>query len=187
MLIYSKVRIHFDIEVGMKKMAITNKTLLQSLPNAEMCKKIPVLLEKHYGIQMANIWKFGINTGLRLSEMLTIKLENISGKKALITINKTRNDEMQEIFLPSEARELINSIRKAHPGSKYLFQSYRSRNVINKKSTPVTRQAVSLAFRGVGEILGIPLSPHMMRQIHIVQSIDQLDPSERKLIEFYLT
>lgn len=156
----------------MKKMEITNKSLRQLLPNAKMCEKIPVLLEKHHGIQMANIWKFGINTGLRLSEMLAIKLENISGNQALITICKTHTNEIQEIFLPSEAQKVINSIRKAHPDSKYLFQSYRSRNVTNKKSSPVTRQAVSLAFREVGEILGIQLNPHMMRQIHIVRAND---------------
>lgn len=152
----------------MKKMEITNASRMQLLPNAEMCERIPALLEKHYGIQMANIWKFGISTGLRLSDILEIKLESISGGKALVTMHKSRTGAVQEVFLPPEALEVISSIKKAQPDSKFLFQSHRSRNVANKKSSPVTRQAVSLAFREVGEILGIPLTPHMMRQIQIV-------------------
>ncbi len=154
----------------MKKIEIITKPL----PNAEMRERIPTLLGKHYGIQMANIWKFGVSTGLRLGDMLAIEMKSISDCKSLITIHKARTGETQELYLPLEATEVISSIRKAHPSSKYLFQSHRSRNVTNKKLSPVTRQAVSLAFREVGEILGIPLTPQMMRQIHIARYIDRL-------------
>jgi len=146
----------------------------KSFPNAEMHERIFTLLEKHYGIQMANIWKFGISTGLRLDDMLSIEMENISGRKALITIHKARTGKVLEIYLTPEAMEIINSIRETHPNSKYLFQSHRSRNVANKEPRSVTRQAVSLAFRGVGDILGMQLPPSMMRQIHIVRYINRL-------------
>lgn len=171
----------------MSKMEVTNKSPRQLLPNTKACEEIPMLLEKHYGIQMANIWKFGISTGLRLRDMLAIKFVNISGDKALVTMHKYCTGETKEIFLSSEALEVINSIKKEHPKSEYLFQSHRSRNVINKKSSPVTRQTVSFAFREVGRILDIRLTPHMMRKICILRSIDQFSPSEHKLMQTFLT
>ncbi|PTP74926.1 site-specific integrase [Vibrio splendidus] len=170
----------------MKQMDVIDKSLHQLLSNPEICERIPVLLEKHYGIQMAHIWKFGVNTGLRLIDMLEIELESISNGKALLTKHKQPNGPKQEVVFSPEALEVINSIRKAHSKSKFLFQSYRSRNVTNKKCAPVTRQAVSHAFREVGEILDIRLTPHMMRQIHMIRSMGQFSPSERKFMELYL-
>ncbi|MDA0155149.1 hypothetical protein ACPV5T_02945 [Vibrio astriarenae] len=170
----------------MRKFDIANDDYLRLLSSTEMCEMIPSLLEKHYGIQMANIWKFGVSTGLYLDIMLKIKMNSISDEKATVTTIKARTDETHEVFLPSEALDIIYSIRMAHPNSTYLFQSHRSRNIAKKISSPLTRQAVSLAFREVGKILGISITPRTMRQMHLVQSIDRLSPSERKLIESYV-
>tara|TARA_R110001583_G_scaffold1612_7_gene12722 strand:- start:1616 stop:2137 length:522 start_codon:yes stop_codon:yes gene_type:complete len=170
----------------MKEIKRTNEAQRQLISNKEMLERISVLLEKHHSIQMANIWKLGIITGLRLSNILEIKLENISSEKAFITKNKSLNGEMQEVILSSEALKIINSIRKANPDSEYLFQSLRSRNVTNKESRPLTRQAVNFAFKEVGDMLNIQLTPNMMRHSYITQFLSHLTPSEIKLTKYYL-
>ncbi|MGM6660503.1 tyrosine-type recombinase/integrase [Vibrio parahaemolyticus] len=150
------------------------------IKDQKVLSAIPTLLRKHYGDQMANIWVFGINTGFRISELLDIKMENIkvvvpnpleSRENVLIAFESktTRNGPLadSQISLNSQASDIVNSIRKAHPDAIYLFQSYRSRNVSNRVAGPITRQAVSQAFKVVGEILGIELTPYSMRKIYI--------------------
>ncbi|MCC4860124.1 hypothetical protein BCU71_07895 [Vibrio lentus] len=170
-------------------MEVANKAISKLVTNIEVYKRVPLLLEKHHSLQMANIWKFGVSTGFRIGDLLAIKFDDISGDQTFVTIFNQRNRETEKVFLAPDAIEIINSIKKATPNSEYLFQSHRSRNVDENKRRPLTRQAVSLAFRDVGEILGFPLTPHMMRQVRMVLPLRQLQltPSDQRFIEHYLT
>ncbi|MFA0896640.1 tyrosine-type recombinase/integrase [Vibrio cholerae] len=152
---------------------------MEEVKDMKVLSAIPTLLRKHYGDQMANIWMFGINTGFRISELLDIKMENVSEvsnplesrTNVIITFKSIKATHSpfadRQIELNSQASDIVNSIRKAHPDTIYLFQSYRSRNVRNREAGPITRQAVSQAFKEIGEILGIELTPYSMRKIFI--------------------
>ncbi|MEZ9723077.1 tyrosine-type recombinase/integrase [Vibrio splendidus] len=170
-------------------MEVTNKAKNKLVTNIEVYKRVPLLLEKHHSHQIAYIWKFGVSTGFRIGDLLAIKFDDISEDQTFVTIFNPRTRKTKKVLLAPEAIEIVNSIKKANPSSKYLFQSHRSRNVDKNKKRPLTRQAVSLAFREVGEILGIPLTPHMMRQVHMVQPLRrlQLTLSDQRFIEYYLT
>ncbi|MCG9702256.1 tyrosine-type recombinase/integrase [Vibrio natriegens] len=156
---------------------------ITAIKDKKVLSAIPTLLRKHYGDQMANIWVFGVNTGLSISELLNIKMENItvkvlnpidSRKNLLVAFEskKARNRSSRQILLNSKASDIVNSIRKAHPNAIYLFQSYRSRNVSNRAAGPITRQSVSQAFKEVGEILGIELTPNSMRKTYFNLSLE---------------
>ena len=123
---------------------------------------VSVLLTKRYGEQMADIWNFGVNVALRISDLLNIQLADIKGDKLVIQEGKT--DKKANILLNSKALEIVNSVRSRDPDSIYLFQSRRSRNITNKPAKPLTRQAVSAAFKDVGETLDIALGTHSMRK-----------------------
>ncbi len=159
----------------MKYIKFSNQPILELVVSEEALRKMPSLLKERHGRQMQNVWKFGIITGLRLNDMLDIKLEDISGDKLFVKSSKKRTTQRHEIFLPPEAKEIINSVKKEHPDSEYLFQSYPRWYKANKS---LTKQSVDFAFKDVGKILNVPLTTHMMRQIHIINSLKTYTSSE---------
>ncbi|TOI00535.1 tyrosine-type recombinase/integrase [Vibrio parahaemolyticus] len=145
------------------------------IPTSEQIKKIPILLKKHFGEQFADFWKFGLQTGFRTEEILNLRFAQFSYEQldrnpenrlftCEIESRRTRSKVRKQVLSPS-AEKIIRNIENKHPNSKFVFQSYRSRGVSNKRPQPLSRQAISHAFKEVGEILGIKLTPVTMRQL----------------------
>jgi len=122
---------------------------------------IPALLKKHHSKQMSDVWEFGLNVALRISDTLDIKFSDIVNGRLEIVEGKT--NKRASIALNSKALAIVDNIRQQHPLDVYLFQSRSSRN-LSGKIKPVSRQAVSTSFKNVGEILGIKLGTHSMRK-----------------------
>lgn len=132
--------------------AVKDKNILNS---------IPLLLKKHHGQQMSDIWEFGINVAIRISDTLNIKFSNIEHDRLLIVESKT--GKIADIPLNAKAMSIVESIRTKHPHSEYLFQSRNSRN-LGTKVKPLSRQAVANAFKDIGGIVGVQLGTHSMRK-----------------------
>jgi integrase len=127
-----------------------------------MLAVIPTLLSKNHSSQLSDVWSFGVNVALRISDLLSIKMSDIQGDRLSLTEAKT--GKMAHILLNSKALNIVDSVRSNHPNSTYLFQSMRSRNIINRDDKPISRQAVSTAFKDVGETIGVDLGTHSMRK-----------------------
>ena len=136
--------------------------------------KIAILLETHHSRQMSLIWEFGVNTALRISDLLSIKYSDIEGDRLKLKEGKTGKEA--NIKLNNKAQTIVQWLRSDYPDDIYLFQSH-SRNVRGVK--PLTRQAVGQALTAVGEMasVGINLGTHSMRKTrgyHLYQQTNDI-------------
>ncbi|MBN3964317.1 tyrosine-type recombinase/integrase [Pseudomonas gregormendelii] len=106
----------------------------------------------------ADIWRFGVNTALRISDLLSLPFADVKGDKLVIVESKT--GKSRTIHLNSSAKAIIERRMKAHPDHAFLFQVDSNR----AKNKPVSRVAVATAFKAVGDELGIQLGTHSMRK-----------------------
>ncbi|MCJ8293591.1 MAG: tyrosine-type recombinase/integrase [Colwellia sp.] len=141
--------------------AVTNKAQLEM---------IPVLLEKHYGQQSADIWSFGVQVALRISDLLSIEMTDIAGDILKITESKT--GKVQDIKLNFKAMEILNRVKTDYPNSVYLFQS-RTSNRVKGKVKALGRSTISASFKAIGEMIGLAIGTHSMRKTrgyHVYQA-----------------
>ena len=106
----------------------------------------------------ADIWRFGVNTALRISDLLTLTFENVQGNEMVIKEGKT--GKTRSIDLNVSAKALIERRRAAHPEHTFLFQVDSNR----AKNKAVSRVSVANAFKAVGDEMNIQLGTHSMRK-----------------------
>jgi len=106
----------------------------------------------------ADIWRFGVNTALRISDLLTLTFEDVHGDQLVIREGKT--GKIRSIDLNSAAKAIIERRRAAHPAHAYLFEVDSNR----AKGKAVSRVAVANAFKAVGDEMGLALGTHSMRK-----------------------
>lgn len=119
-------------------------------------------LEQHFGGRLfADVWVFGVNTALRISDLLSIKMADVARREVLALV-ESKTGKSRTIELNERALEVVNRRLAEHPEHIYLFQSESNR--ARSLAKPVTRQSVARAFQEVGKILGIHLGTHSMRK-----------------------
>lgn len=106
----------------------------------------------------ADIWEFGINTALRISDLLTLTYTDVQGDK--LVIKEAKTGKTRQIDLNSSAKAIIARRRQAHPDHTFLFQVDSNR----AKGKAVSRVAVAQAFKAVGDEMGLQLGTHSMRK-----------------------
>lgn len=106
----------------------------------------------------ADIWRFGINTALRISDLLALTFEDVQGDK--LTIREGKTGKTREIDLNSGAKAIVGRRKAAHPSHTYLFEVDSNR----AKNKPVSRVAVANAFKAVGDEMNLQLGTHSMRK-----------------------
>ena len=106
----------------------------------------------------ADIWRFGVNTALRISDLLSLTFADVQGDK--LVIKEAKTGKTRSIDLNSSAKAIIGRRRKAHPDHTYLFEVESNR----AKGKAVSRVAVATAFKAVGDELSIQLGTHSMRK-----------------------
>jgi integrase len=106
----------------------------------------------------ADIWHFGLNVALRISDLLTVTMsEALTGK---LTIVEGKTSKPRIITLNEKARAIVKARAASHPEAIYLFQVNSNR----AKNKPVSRVAVAQAFKSVGDEIGVHLGTHSMRK-----------------------
>jgi len=135
---------------------------VETIKKPDTIQLISHLLEIRCSRQMADVWNIGLNLALRISDLLSIKFTDIQGDRLIITESKT--GKLANIKLNDKAIKSIKGIQQAHPMHIYLFQSYRSQQMINSLPKPLSRRSVTKAFAIVGEELKIKLGTHSMRK-----------------------
>ena len=116
------------------------------------------LLKKHRGEIYSDLWVFGVNVGLRISDLLPLTIEQ--GRSGTLEIVEGKTGKRRIVTLNDTAKAIVNKRIVASPSHIYLFQVESNR----AKGKPLSRSAVSKAFAEVGEILGINLGTHSMRK-----------------------
>ena len=102
---------------------------VQAVKDLDKVKLISHLLERRYSKQMADVWNVGLNLALRISDLLSIKFDDIHQDRLIIKEAKT--GKLANIQLNQKALTTIKQIQIEHPNHVYLFQSYRNQQSIN--------------------------------------------------------
>ncbi|MGK0269591.1 MAG: integrase [Cocleimonas sp.] len=135
---------------------------VQAVKTLDTVNLISHLLQRRYSKQMSDVWNIGLNLALRISDLLSIKFDDINGDRLIVKESKT--GKLANIKLNQKALDKIKAIQAEHPDHIYLFQSYRNQQAINSEAKPLSRRAVSKAFSMIGEEVQITLGTHSMRK-----------------------
>jgi integrase len=135
---------------------------VQAVKDNDTIRLIGHLLSVRFNPQMADVWNIGLNLALRISDLLSIRFEDIHGNRLIIRESKT--GKVANIQLNTKTLELISKIQTQYPTHTYLFQSHRCQQIKHKAPQPLSRRAVSMAFQQVGKEVHITLGTHSMRK-----------------------
>tara|TARA_R110000772_G_scaffold111529_1_gene215370 strand:- start:2328 stop:2888 length:561 start_codon:yes stop_codon:yes gene_type:complete len=135
---------------------------VHAVKNLDTLKLITHLLSIRYSQQMADVWDVGLNLALRISDLLSIKFDQIVDDR--LVLREAKTGKLASIVLNQKVQRKISSIRTKYPSHTFLFQSYRNAQAKNREPRPLTRRAVSKAFEEVGQELKMSLGTHSMRK-----------------------
>lgn len=106
------------------------------------------------------LWLVGTHTGLRVSDILLLKVSDLVGNT--LSIREKKTSKLKTIKLSSKLKEALNNYINNNnlQESQYIFTSRQS------KGSPMTRQRVHQIIKRVAELLGIPdnISTHSLRK-----------------------
>ncbi len=80
----------------------------------------------------------GINVGLRISDLVGLKVKDLSGKDRIVKREQKTGKETS-ILLNAALRHDIRELMAGRSGDEYVFQS-RCRDRVTKQNKPMTRQ-----------------------------------------------
>lgn len=146
----------------LKKDSSEIQKILENLPNVKREKKLPVILSKEEieklvaatkNINHRLIIQIGYSAGLRVSEIINLKWEDIDFNRNLIHLKRAKGKKDRIVMLSQKVKEGLESLSQEKQG--YVFQTnrngkYTQRTIqkiiehtakkagINKKITPHT-------------------------------------------------
>ncbi|MBL7055336.1 tyrosine-type recombinase/integrase [Candidatus Woesearchaeota archaeon] len=146
---------YFALQIYHKE--FLNKSFKEKIPLAKAHHKLPIVLSKEEVQKMINL-TFNINhkqvimflyyAGLRLDELINLRLEDIDYGREIIHLKKTKGSKDRIIFLHERLKDIKpmqNSVFKSSRGTKYSQRSVQEivKNAakkagIKKKVTPHT-------------------------------------------------
>ena len=110
------------------------------------------------------LFVFGINTGLRVSELLSLKVEDVSDGaivKEFLYISDEKNDERKAYYINNSVKNVLEKYLEDLDlkGSDYLFKS-------KKNAQPITRQQAYRIINHAAKEVGIPgrIGTHTLRK-----------------------
>ena len=109
----------------------------------------------------SDIWNVGINTALRISDLLALTMADVKDA-ATVTLIEQKTGKARTITLNAKARDIIARRVRDNPDHVYLFQSTGNR--AKSAGKPISRETVARKFKEIGEILGVNLGTHSMRK-----------------------
>ncbi|MFV1468362.1 tyrosine-type recombinase/integrase [Idiomarina sp. HB] len=135
---------------------------VHAVKDLDTIKLVSHLLNRTFGQQIADIWDLGLNLALRISDLLSIRFEDIQGDR--LNIRERKTGKIATIKLNDKALSIIDRLRRDNPDHVYLFQSHRNRWSLNRGPRPLSRCYVSKAISMIGEEVGLSLGTHSMRK-----------------------
>lgn len=129
----------------------------------EIIIKVTDLLLKNHGKQISYIWLLGIELGISIAHLLNMKIH-----------------EMDGMFLSSDARRILEDIKREYPNNIYAFQSM-GQSMSNKPPKPLSRQTANFAFKCVSDLLDVSITTRTMVYIALLRKIKQSSPENLAL------
>ena len=115
----------------------------------------------HKNNAYADIWSFGLQVALRISDLLALTIKEVVGANS-ITVIEGKTKKPRVITLNEKAKEIVARRANENPDDVYLFQAKGNR--VGKTAKAINRTTVAGAFSQVGEELCLNLGTHSMRK-----------------------
>lgn len=126
-------------------------------------EQVESLLRKHKGDVYGDVWRFGVNTALRISDLLSLKYQQLDLVKSELNLKEQKTQKLRSVRLNNTALRIIERRRSEWPSDIYLFQAHSNRTA-SMAPKPLNRVTVAKAFTEIGEIMKVNLGTHSMRK-----------------------
>jgi type 1 fimbriae regulatory protein FimB/type 1 fimbriae regulatory protein FimE len=99
----------------------------------------------------------GYRHGLRVSELIDLRWEQIDQKRRLLHVRRLKNGTSSNHPLAKKERRCLRRLRKRHPESRFVF--------LSERKGPLTSSTVRKMIARAGRYAQIPfpIHPHMLR------------------------
>ena len=142
---------------------------VEAVKTSSQRQQLEVLLLEHVnGRLYLDIWKLGVNVALRISDLLTLTMDQmraIDPDRLELTITEQKTQKSRVVTLNTGAMEIINRRLRDNAGDTWLFQSPLPVRR-GQQPTALTRRAVAKAFSDAGNRINprVNMSTHSMRK-----------------------
>ena len=133
------------------------------IKDIESINAMKEILKKHSQRDLL-LFVFGINTGLRVSELLSLKVEDVSDGaivKEFLYISDEKNDERKAYYINNSVKNRIGKVFRGFrfKGERLFFKS-------KKNNQPITRQQAYRIINHAAKEVGIPgkIGTHTLRK-----------------------
>ena len=125
------------------------------------------LLER--GQIYADIWKIGVNTALRISDLLALTMANVKSLDPIhptLKLKEQKTGKFRKIVINQAALAVMQRRLEEHPKHKWLFQSEALNLGKRHPAQAINRRSVSRVFEHVGQCIApkVALGTHSMRK-----------------------
>lgn len=115
-----------------------------------------------------DIWKVGLNTALRISDLLALTMNDIrqlDPAEPALNLVEIKTGKPRKIVINQTCLQVMQQRLAEHPKDKYLFQS-EAVNIDRRKKQPISRRSVGRVFEKVGQKIApkLQLGTHSMRK-----------------------
>lgn len=105
------------------------------------------------------LFLMGIHTGLRISDLLQIKVRDVKGREFFVCVEqKTR--KRKEVIINDELYNALDNYCKGRQAYEYLFRSRQGYN------SPIRRERAFQILKEASEVFGIHISCHTLRKTY---------------------
>jgi len=134
--------------------------IVQPIRETETIEEIKTFLlesSEKYGKRNRMLFVFGINTGLRIQDILKLKVQDVGGEHIILREMKT--DKQKWLRINPALRRELKRYTEGMEQSEYLFQSRQGRN------KPLKRDMAYRILRKAAEALKlVDIGTHTMRK-----------------------
>ena len=121
------------------------------------------------GVIYADIWKVGVNTALRISDLLSLTMDDVrklNPDQPALNIKERKTGKQRKIVVNQSALGVIQRRLTENPKHVWLFQSDAANRNRRQPPKPINRRSVSRVFERVGQKVApkVALGTHSMRK-----------------------
>ena len=141
---------------------------VEAVKTAEQRQQVEAHLADQ-GAIYADIWKVGVNTALRISDLLSLTMEDVrtlDTENPALNIIEQKTGKPRKIVVNQTALTVMQRRLHEHPNDVWLFQSEAANRDRRAAPKPINRRSVSRVFEKVGQRVApkVVLGTHSMRK-----------------------
>lgn len=126
--------------------------------------RVHELLMKHQPEIHADIWQYGVNVAMRISDLVSITQEEAIAaiSKGGFNIKEEKTKKYRTLRLNEKAKIILTKRIDQYPDDVYVFQSQSNR--AKGLQQPIHRISVYRIIREIGKIINVDMGTHSMRK-----------------------